>query len=441
MIATIGLLSFAASVVFTETHPSAAFYLMPLRMWELLLGAGLLFVPALPALCGSVGLAVILASAVWYTTSTPFPGFAALAPCVGGALVILSGSRLLSTRPFVYIGKCSYSIYLWHWPLWVYTHSSALTILFSLGIGALSYEWIETPIRTGRWIPESRRLAFVCAGVEALICIAGLATNAVASRHEDVKMLEAHPPPEAWAPRSSICRAIGCPGAPSFVLWGDSHAVPLIKVCDELCKKHQVSGQCFVCGAIPPMLDVWIARTQDRDTQVQWNRHVVDWTVDHNVQSVLIVGRWEARVPRWAASLAKIEENTESDRMLRDQSTKELSMADSLRVFEQGLDRTLKALAGRRVYWLRQPPVQTGKPVTEDDYEFQQQAINEVLHSRSLLVIGPGRWFRDGVSLIGDEAGPYYRDHDHANAHGARTLIAPVLEPVFQSLKRQITRR
>jgi peptidoglycan/LPS O-acetylase OafA/YrhL len=123
--------SFCLSIWATSYKPFAAFYLLPFRGWELLIGS-ILAVGAIPApkcratneLLGLCGLFLIAWAIFGYT---PFPGLNALFPCAGTWLIIYScahGPSLpksaLSVRYMVFVGTLSYSIYLWHWPLLVF---------------------------------------------------------------------------------------------------------------------------------------------------------------------------------------------------------------------------------------------------------------------------------------------------------------------------------
>ncbi|HYK43019.1 MAG TPA: acyltransferase, partial [Thermoanaerobaculia bacterium] len=130
--------SFTLSVWGVAHHPSAAFYLLPTRAWELLLGSLVAFLPmrsqpsqgrAVRELAAIGGVALILLAAFGYRATTPFPGAAALAPCLGAALWIRSNGRETSASPAptlagsvlsrplpVFVGLASYSLYLWHWP-------------------------------------------------------------------------------------------------------------------------------------------------------------------------------------------------------------------------------------------------------------------------------------------------------------------------------------
>lgn len=126
----LALVSLGLSAWLVESDPPAAFYLLHSRAWELLLGA-LLAIGAVPpirsrlaaGLLGLLGLAMIVGSVLLYDEQTPFPGVAALAPCIGTALIIHTGrdsallvTRLLSLPLARFVGLISYSLYLWHWP-------------------------------------------------------------------------------------------------------------------------------------------------------------------------------------------------------------------------------------------------------------------------------------------------------------------------------------
>jgi peptidoglycan/LPS O-acetylase OafA/YrhL len=166
--------SLAASVLLTETAVSWAFYSLPTRAWQLALG-GLLAIgatslgrlPGLPlAAAGWVGLGMVLAAAFGLDAGTAYPGTAALLPTVGAAAMLLGGERrfgpgaLLSTRPLRFLGRISYSLYLWHWPLLVLPAAVAidgtlpLAVRVSLVAAAVvvstaSCLFVEEPFRHG----------------------------------------------------------------------------------------------------------------------------------------------------------------------------------------------------------------------------------------------------------------------------------------------------
>jgi peptidoglycan/LPS O-acetylase OafA/YrhL len=200
-------LSFASCLVLTKYERSAAFFLLPPRAWELLLGC-LLALGAFPELrsrsqrqlASLVGLIAVLIAGGAFNRNVAFPGWAALLPCVGAVLVIHAGacgdtlvSRLLSSRGVVFIGLVSYSLYLWHWPIIVLYKSYVgfgITNLerfalgaISLAIAALSWRYVEQPFRRRLIFPRRRPLFLLAmtasataAGVATLLIVtAGLA--------------------------------------------------------------------------------------------------------------------------------------------------------------------------------------------------------------------------------------------------------------------------
>lgn len=147
------LASFLLALGLGAQHPTAAFYLLPSRAWELGLGAlvALGLVPRIPSATGRnlaalLGLGLILAALLWVHPGRLFPAPLALLPVFGAALLIAYGQgavteRLLAARPMCWIGAISFSLYLWHWPIIVFyrLHSGAdLTPLETAGLVAVS---------------------------------------------------------------------------------------------------------------------------------------------------------------------------------------------------------------------------------------------------------------------------------------------------------------
>ncbi|WP_369244762.1 acyltransferase family protein [Streptomyces sp. R41] len=127
------LVSFGLSVSVTESSPPWAYFGPHTRIWELGVGSLLaLFVARLEQLSPTIsapmtwtGLACVVLSALWFDQDTPFPGYHALLPVAGAALLLAGGCSparfgagwLLSRRPVAWLGGLSYGWYLWHWPL------------------------------------------------------------------------------------------------------------------------------------------------------------------------------------------------------------------------------------------------------------------------------------------------------------------------------------
>lgn len=156
----LALMSFGASVFLTKTDPVFAFYMLPTRAWELIVG-GLVFLFPLQlgkrnsTICEGLGLLAILASVFCFSEQDLWPGYLALLPVLGTALVIYGNTQSIfsNNRALQYTGKISYSVYLWHWPLVVLLYTCGLltswphvvgAIVLSFVLGALSFYLVES---------------------------------------------------------------------------------------------------------------------------------------------------------------------------------------------------------------------------------------------------------------------------------------------------------
>jgi len=191
LLASLGL-SVLAGLVPSGRASSFGFYMLPTRAWEMLAGALVALSPdrlrprasARRAGVQLAGLALLALSLALYDQRTPWPtGFAVL-PVVGAVLILAAGEeRLFANRAVQWIGRASYSIYLWHWPVvvalayfelqspWARTAAG----LASLGLGGLSHRFVEVPAQA--WIKTSGRPRVHAAGLAlagvVLACLGG----------------------------------------------------------------------------------------------------------------------------------------------------------------------------------------------------------------------------------------------------------------------------
>jgi len=183
---------FAFALWYSLTSPSIAYFSTFARAWEFAAGGlvALLLdrVPgreAVRAVSAWIGVALIAIAALLITSDLPFPGWAALLPVVGTALVLLGGTssapwslgRVSSWRPVMLVGDLSYSIYLWHWPLIVLaptaigrelgTLDKFVILALTIVLAALTKRFVEDPVRRSRTLSSRRStptfIAALCA--------------------------------------------------------------------------------------------------------------------------------------------------------------------------------------------------------------------------------------------------------------------------------------
>lgn len=291
-------MSLAASAVALKIDPTAAFYLLPFRAFELLLGS-VFALPNMPC-CRSakiagafsiMGLAGIALSMAFIKGNTPFPGFAALLPCVSAALVIHSGKhtvtpvrRLLGMRLLSSVGKISYSLYLVHWPLIVFgsrIFPGADRMLFATGVlvitfvlAVINYRFVEQFFRHPRaWMSQTRVFGMSSAAILAVVGISGfVSVNAgfpagVNARTSKVLSYLQYDPKPAFRSRTCFLDPDQNPTAMDFsqcmphgpgtkaMLWGDSHAAHFFVGFNDTLQAHGYSLGAVSASACPPVLN------------------------------------------------------------------------------------------------------------------------------------------------------------------------------------------
>lgn len=242
--------------------PMQAFYLLPARAWELGIGVALAAAElnrkprALPTvvihILSLAGLAALLAPVFLLTAATPFPGPAALPSVAGAALLIaLPASwinrRALSLPPLRFIGRVSYSWYLWHWPLLALLRvvcggtapppARLMAIGTSLVLATLSYRFIEQPFRRSARPAKALLLRYALASLIPLAVFSALwLAHGLPRRFPALAAMEAVEHAIKSDPclvgekdqpnRSAACYDVRA-GRKSLAIWGDSHAAAI----------------------------------------------------------------------------------------------------------------------------------------------------------------------------------------------------------------------
>ncbi len=481
--------SFIASAWSSYAYPSAAFYLPHSRAWELLVGSVVaMFIlrrPAKPShtrwkeeLTSAMGVGAVLGTAILYDKNIPFPGLAALVPCLGTAAIIHSNTerltftgRVLAHRSLVGIGLISYSLYLWHWPLLAFARylsiaelsvgAATAIVLGSAALAWISYRYVETPIRRGSVFKRRPLLLSAAATVLLAMFVAGTymnVSNGVRWRNGlDLGSfeLDLHPADRRWRscqritsvamPSRLICRLGGVSNARGKVLLvGDSFAEMYLPPLEFLSRQYQQ--------------EVWYVRKQNVPVQPE----IMEVVAKYAISQVVLSYSWdkankngipELYPPRgqtlgWIGSLWSVGGYDPV-----------LVVGDTKAAFRRNLEQLVRALRARNIavsiidsppyYSVPIPlklsmlvkrggdPANYGSPLSK--HLLEQSYIYEVfreLRANDVQIVkvtdalcdpsGFCRTYLNGHSLYADEI--------HLSEYGAG-LTTPLLEPIFSRAK------
>lgn len=468
--------SLILSIHHLETHSAANFYLPFSRAWELLIG-GLLATKVLPRLksvrlangLAVTGVGLICYSVFAFSPGTPFPGIAAMVPCLGAALVIYSGDgeqtyvgRLLSLKPVVFIGLISYSLYLWHWVILVFARyylvrpltplETTAVIVASILLASFSWRFVERPFR-GRDAIGSRGGFFAGAAVAslALCSYAGAVylTHGLPSRFSGEARSLVDGGMDTWKRNDecngNICHVGVTNSHDDFILWGDSHAGALAPAIERIALSQGLSGWVAFKGACAPLLDM---RRYDQDIDCRgFNEEVLNHIQSHHIHNVLWHARWGlyAEAERYKQELGGPALLT-PDRNEKEDYAKFAELVDSTLKRLRELDLNVVIIASVPEVGINVPTALTraylsGKPIdvapTYAEFTERQARAFHVLRlaaeKYSLPIVYPHEALcNSSTCLVEKDDHPLYSDDNHLSVHGAMYL-APTIERLLHS--------
>ncbi|XOV81462.1 MAG: acyltransferase family protein [bacterium] len=491
------LLSFGVSLWSVSAAPDAAFYLLPSRMWELLLGSVLamkmpvLRFQALAEVLAAAGLVLILYAVFAFDAGTPFPGAAAFVPCLGTVFILVAGAqyqcvvtRLLSVPALVFVGLISYSLYLWHWPLIVFTKHYlgtplapeivVMVVVASLGLSVLSWRFIEQPFRGAGALMSTTGLFRGAVGVGAMLVVTGLVFDL--SRGLPQRLPESIAGITATSTERPLvnercgqglahnsfsdpdCRLLSNGPEPSIVIWGDSHASVLLPAIRQGLQRVGRNAVYTIANGCAPLLGV--ERTiQRRGDSAQYvscldHNHAVfeRLTASASIDTVVVAARWG-----FHAQGLEVPGQEGAPRFLQSGSERAVSAADNRVLFTAALTDTLKRLsqAGKTAVVLGAVPEASGhvpdllaksfwhgravlpsQPLA-DFLERQApvyEALEQTASSAATIVFVPlHQPFCDaGVCIFSYQDRPLFFDDNHLSEAGVNR-VTPVLTEFFES--------
>ena len=483
----LAIVSFGMSEWGVRRYPMATFFLLPTRMWELLLGSLLAHCPGAsnwkkPRLecCSWIGFVCILAAGWSYDSHTLFPGTTALLPCMGTGLVIFANTTystslglILSNKYLVFLGLISYSLYLWHWPIFAFLHywlgqelklwirlvAITASLIFAYG----SWRFIETPFRRGiSPVGTQKTVLSAIAASAFLVCFSvwvnhsnGLPERLPCEAQKILETFEEHQY-SAWNVHLIEGGKLPIVGAErngsepvDFIVWGDSHAEALGDMFNSLGKEFGLSGVIAVRHATVPLLGVG---QFPNAKSIAWNDAVLQYIRDNKVSNVILVAKW--------ASYIENLPNGRSGTLISEKQSRSNNSEEAKAAFRNGHMRTLIELQslGAKTWILGQVPLQNFNPKLEivsaeifgkalphgvslAVHQEMQINVNSIIDTitkdlASVNVLDPAKYcFNElGHSKIWGDRGVYYTDDNHLSRLGANRLLRPVFESVFREL-------
>jgi peptidoglycan/LPS O-acetylase OafA/YrhL len=487
----IALLSFAASVRFSNQYPSSCFYLLPTRGWELLTGVLLAYLPVakkdrqLLAEATSVfGLVLLCYSFFYLNSGMTFPGSVAGFPVLGTALIIGSNffsqashtATALSCLPLRFLGLVSYSLYLWHWPVLVYARYKytdlnridiAVLIILSVAIATISWWFVEQPIRKKKFLSSrgalfSAALALSC--VIAVVSVQGHVTKGFPERFEqDIGLLvedtqwngsQYELPLDddfsaATLPNLGTC---GNGDKLDFVVWGDSHAMVLSDVFRSIADDAGLCGTVIATHSVAPVPG--IAKSHKLDLQKAMNRNeaVMDFLIREKPRRVFLVARWGAHFDLDLCDTRnyfkkgikdKLSDLDDTTFKRSNKTIEELFQAFIRRLIETGIQVIIVAQIPETgesnnatdflKWYTGRKPTPPAKSKSEVEHLFQQRYATRLFNAAQevgALFIDTSQQFFDinRRTINYADSRAYYRDADHVTRWGAERLREAIAE-------------
>ena len=488
------LLSLVMSIAFIASNPDRTFYLLHTRAWELLAGSILalhlkdvrLSRPAAEAM-SAAGAAILLLCFFIYDRNTVFPGIAALPPCIAAVFLLWPNinhetflKRFLSGAPCVGTGLISYGLYLYHWPVIVFTRYyfdrdpstvEALGLIsLTFILATLSYFIIEQPVRAGRILKRKALFSLSGAGLLAfgLIGLAGLHTSgfplrfnsdvlqyAITKDDPDHNKVDCSTQLSPQLDKERICKFGALEKSPpDFLLWGDSHAAALQAAVVAQAAKNNIAGWAITRSGCPALTGAERADNFVTYSCPAISAAALDVVKRNKIRNVLLVTRWDMYALGWEKG--SVETVREPFISFISKEGKFLTRQDAFAAAFKETVEKLDAL-GVNVWVVKQVPPQLvdvpsalakaiylGRDPEKLKRSYDsiasrrgviENVFNDTAKTYPLHLIDPMNKFctQRGGCLLTYKGRALYMDNSHLSSYGA-LWSQDMLEPFFKSI-------
>lgn len=474
--------SLAISVKFSSLKPMYAFYMLPSRAWELLLG-GVLFLSFHRFVFGAmvsrwleiVGYGLIAFSIFMFDESTRWPGWNALVPVCGTMMILISAQQksiFSGSKIAQWLGNSSYSIYLWHWPLAVgllYIQGRnrpefiVVGILLSIILGWFSFRFVEGPGR--RFLSGKSKLVcgFKLLAVFVLVSFVGVFVtrlDVVYSQRLPEKAIQDFAEFRDVNPRTSECHIYGDGVHPECtyggeklgaIVIGDSHAGALVRAVESSLPDKTLNVLDWSYAACPTILDIKHVsdntyRCGETVRRFLEKSHVLPPSVP-----LIIINRLAVYTVGYNEPELKNKFRAPLNYLTKKHSSRDEEFLSEMR--EGAISTACEFAKDRPVYMVRPIPelainvpksmargvllgVDGNVSISLDEYRKRQKYV---VDTQDMAAARCGVRILDPIPILcgsgkcrGDYAGlPIYFDDDHLSLRGANLLV-PMFRKVFE---------
>jgi peptidoglycan/LPS O-acetylase OafA/YrhL len=473
-------ISFAYSEWASMNLPGEAFYGLPSRAFELLIGAGLALVNARPirsqafanALSVS-GLFLILSGMFFLDDKTRFPGIFALLPCCGAALILLGGGgnkntlveSVLSSSIFVATGKISYSWYLWHWPPLAFARyyferplsplEMTIALATGLGIAIVSWRFVETPFRRpGAHSEFQRPLLLTAIGSTAVLFLLGMSIHSlkgIPSRMDkDTVMALSQFEQGGTRPCLNILdKGIGKSECifgnsdvtePSLMLWGDSHALHYLPAIAKIASEQEIKGVSRIRRSCQPLVEPQEMRVtlESRSCRKANEETLAKIIAQPSISVVVLASFWSIRdiLSGTADEMDVFTKNLERTIIELERHGKKIVILGQV----PKIPHNLKNCLAMQVRWTRNIPGCEAFSLSQlSSYEtgiwLSMQSLIQA--HPDVIYFAPQNYLcnRGICRTIDEQRRPLYRDDHHLTVWGANHLEPYIGEAITQVVR------
>lgn len=466
---------FLLNIYLSINNATSSYFLLPSRIWEMLLG-GIAFLYPFKLkriqikIINFIGLFLILASSLFISNNSYWPGYLALVPTLGAYFVLISNNQesFIAVNPvFQKIGLWSYSIYLWHWPVVVigyyynlenwYLYGIPLSLIF----GFLSYKFIESKnfLMFSSWKNIFKIKPLWISTIIFTLGLSVFMTKGFATHYSDqvrltsLEVYNVNPHNCLITDQKKINQlpycVIGNKNNLKVIVVGDSHADAVVTAIISRLNLKNDGALVLTRAACPLVLNA--KNNKSDDTCYEENFRRVTTLKKYKDLPIIIIGAWNIYLN--GQSDPKLVTNNDNRPIMYFDKDKYMTRSNLLDYFSKNLTTTLCEISSNNRVYITQPIPAMGRDIPktmsklllnnqknidlslpvrkylEDNIEIRE-IINNSAKNCGVTVLDPAEILCKGPSCIAQYNGrPIYRDGDHLSEYGNKLLI-----PLFKNI-------